>query len=120
MTYEQIVDALKQLLSGPALMNFAAIVLSLVASYVPGWREKWAAKDPTFKSLGMLLSITGLAIVIGVVSFTKFILIVPADSTGVVVLIVSWGTALWTNATTYTYSPQLPTVLAIKAAAKSK
>jgi hypothetical protein len=115
VTPEQLSELLKTLLQPAALLNVAAAALSLIASYVPVWREKWAAKDPTFKSLGMLGAVTGLAVIIGVLSFTKVVAIVTPDSTGLILLVISWGTALWTNSTTYQYSPPVASVVVAKA-----
>ena len=96
------------------LITLAQVALSLAASYIPGFREWFAAKTDVQKSLGMLLSVTLITVLVGVLSFTKIWVLVPATQDGVLFLVLQWLFALNANQTAYKLSPQTDSVRAIK------
>lgn len=101
MTEEKIVELIKQILQSPVLLAVAGAVISLLAAYVPGFREWFAALKPNQQAFGMFITITGLTVLIGIVSWTGFIVIVEPTKGGLIVLIFSWLSGLWTNQGTY-------------------
>jgi hypothetical protein len=115
LTPEQLAEFGKTVLVPGGMIQAAAILLSLIVSYVPGWREKWAAKDPQFKSLAMLGGVTAISLIIALVSFTGIIPIVPATLGGGITIVASWFLSLITNNTTYQYSPPVASVVVAKA-----
>ena len=114
MNYETLVALLATLLQPAVLINAASIFLSLICSYVPVWRDKWAAKDSDFQRLAMLIAITGIVVLVGVLSFTGLVILVPPGMPGIMLLIFTWLSALWTNQTTYKLSPQVESVKTIR------
>lgn len=114
MSYETLLALLATILQPAVLLNAASIFLSLICSYVPNWRDKWAAKDESFQRLAMLITVTAIVVLAGVLSFTGVVAIVPFGKAGIMLLIFSWLSALWTNQTTYKFSPQVDSVKAIR------
>jgi hypothetical protein len=102
MTEDQIVDLVKQILQAPVLMGAAGALISLLATYLPGFREWFAALSSSHKALGMWVAITVLTILVGVSSWTKFVVIVTPDKSGAIVLIFTYFTTLIANQSTYT------------------
>jgi hypothetical protein len=101
MNEEQIIEIVKQILQPPVLLAVAGAVLSLLAAYVPRFREWFAALTPSRQAFGMFITITSLSILIGIVSWTGFIVIVEPTKGGLIVLIFSWLSGLWANQNTY-------------------
>lgn len=101
MSEQEIVELVKQILQPPVLLAVAGAILSLFAAYVPRFREWFAALPPSQQAFGMFITITALSILIGIVSWTGFIVIVEPTKGGLIVLIFSWLSGLWTNQGTY-------------------
>jgi len=115
MNYDEILKLAVTLVQPAVLLSAASALVSLIVSYIPGWREKWAAKDPTFKAWAMLLAVTIIAALAGVASFTGFLVIVPATKEGLIILVFAWISSLWTNQATYQLSVPTASVRAVKA-----
>lgn len=81
-------ELLKGAVQLAVLMDVVATVLSLVCSYFPGFRVWFAGQDAAYKARFQVLGLLGLVILIGAVSFTKVLPLVPADWNGVIVLVV--------------------------------
>ena len=96
------------------VVSLAAILISLIASYIPGFREWWAGLEDVVKQLGMLISITLICLGVGVLSWTGVWLLIPAGKDGIVWLVIIWIQALVANQGAYKFSPQLSVVRAIK------
>jgi hypothetical protein len=107
MTENQIVELVKQILQPPVLLAVAGAVLSLCAFYIPKFKEWYAALSTVQKSLSMFITITGLCVLVGVSSWTGFIVIVDPNKGGIIVLLFSWISALVSNQTTYTFVNKL-------------
>lgn len=101
MNEEQIVEIIKQILQAPVLIGVAGAVLSMLAAYFPGFREWYASLSPSKQAFGMFITITVLCILVGVSSWTGFIVIVDPNKGGLIVLIFSWLAGLWANQSTY-------------------
>jgi hypothetical protein len=97
------------------IINLMAVILSLVSTYFPGFREIYAAWDSAHKALFQLYIVTGIVLVAALLTFTKVLVLVTPDVNGVLLLIVMWGTALYSNQTTYGYSQPPQSVLDAKA-----
>ena len=97
------------------LINLAAIIVSLCCTYIPGFQETFASWTSSKKMLFQLIIITSLVVIAAVLSFTGIWLLVSPDKTGVIALVVMWGSALWTNQTTYSMSPEPKPVTVAKA-----
>lgn len=97
------------------LVNLAGIILSLISTYVPGWREKFAAWTSEKKSLFMLIVMAAVTVVIGLLSWSGIWVLIPATKEGLLFLFITFGTAMVTNQATYTISPQPKKVKEIKA-----
>ena len=119
LTYEQIVEIAKNVLQAPVLLAVAGALISFLTSYIPGFREWYAAKTATEKALGQLIAVTVVTLLVGILSWTRILVIVPDGVPGIVILIFSWGNALFANQTTYKMTTQPKSVLAIKERAKS-
>jgi hypothetical protein len=97
------------------VISAAAVLLSLLANYIPKFNLWWAALDSAKKQLGMLFSITFICLVVGTLTWTGVWLLIPVGADGVVVLVFMWIQALIVNQTAYKYSPQLRQVMRTKA-----
>ena len=118
MTEDQIIELAKTLLTAPILLGVVGGIISLLTSYWPGFREKYAALDPVQKAAGQFGLITAVVLAIALVSFTRLIAVVPPNLVGGLVLALSWLTAVWTNQSTFTASPPVASVVVIKAEQK--
>lgn len=93
--------------SSEQLAAVAGVALSLLFSYVPGLREKFATLDKVRKSLAMavmLLIVAGGALGL---SCTKVINVIECSQNGVVQLVNVYIAALVANQAAYLISPSL-------------
>ena len=107
MNESQIVELVKQILQPPVLLGVAGALISLIAFYVPKFKDWYAALSTTQKSLSMFTTITALCVLVGISSWTGFIVIVDPNKGGVIVLLFSWISALVSNQTTFTFVNKL-------------
>lgn len=114
MTAEQVLEMIRTILQPTVLLTVVGSVISLLTSYVPGFREWYAALPDVNKKLGQGLMVTIVTAGVGIVSFTGVLAVVPADLSGALILVFAWYSALNANQTTYKLSPQRVNVLAIK------
>lgn len=99
------------------LAGAAAILLSLVFTYVPGLNKKYAAIDPTYQRLimlGALVVIAGASF--GLVCAKLFTDVIPLQCTeaGAQELAKIFVLAVIANQATYTISPKPQAVTAAK------
>lgn len=83
------------------VINLLSVLLSLFTTYWPGFRETYAAWDSTHKAGFQAIIITAIVVLAAILTFTNIWLLVAPDRNGVLLLIVMWGTALWSNQTAY-------------------
>lgn len=95
-------------MSAQDLSALAGIALSLIFSYVPGVREKWAAQSSEFKSLGMLAILFVLSAAIFGGSCAGWWSVATCDREGVFGLLRVFVAALIANQGAYLISPPLP------------
>jgi hypothetical protein len=114
VTYEQFLAMARTILQPAVLLSVAGALLSLIASYWPGLNEWFAGQGEKFKPLCMLAVITVIAVLVGVLSFTNILPLIPATGEGLWLLGFSWIMALVSNQTTYKLSPQTAVVRAVK------
>lgn len=94
-------------MSSEQLAAVAGVVLSLLFSYVPGLREKFAALEPTKKSLAMaamLLIVAGGALGL---SCAQIINVIECSQGGAVQLVNVYIAALVANQAVFLISPSL-------------
>jgi hypothetical protein len=101
MTEKDILEVVKVILQPTMLLSFTGLLVSLLTSYIPGFREWYAVLKPVQKALGQVVIITVIIICVGILSFTKVLAIVPANTLGVMLLVISWFSTIVTNQTTY-------------------
>lgn len=97
----------------------AGTVLTLLASYIPGFREKFAALAPAAKQLYMLLAIVVVVGVVALLSFTRVWQLVPATKEGAVGLVIMLVETVVTNQAVYHITPQTATVRGLKNGSKN-
>lgn len=93
----------------------AGVILSLLFSYVPGLREKFAALDSTKKSLAMavmLLAVAGGAVAL---SCGQIVNVVECSKSGIIQMVSVYVAALVANQATFVLSPQAQSVKSAKA-----
>jgi hypothetical protein len=96
----------------------AGTLLSLLASYFPGFREKFASWEPARKQLCMLLAIVVVTGVIALLSWTVQWPIKDMTSGGASRLIVIFIETVVANQAVYGLTPQTKTVRDLKLKAK--
>lgn len=96
------------------ISSIAGIILSLLFSYVPGLNAKFAALEPIYKRLAMLVLLFLTAAGIFGLSCAKLIDAVTCDQEGIWGLIGLFIMAAIANQTTYMLSPEAPAVRAAK------
>jgi hypothetical protein len=119
MTPEQLLALAKTVLQPTVIVSVAGILISLITSYWPGFREWYAALTPTKKSLGQFFAITFICLMIGVLTWTGLMLLIPVGWPGILLLIFIWISALKANTTAYQLSPQVQSVIDVKARTKA-
>jgi hypothetical protein len=96
----------------------AGTILTLLASYVPGFREKFASLPPTAKQLWMLLAIAVVTGCVALLSFTHVWQLVPATREGAVGLVVMFVETVIANQAVYQITPQTQAVKKAKNASR--
>lgn len=116
MTEEQLVALLVTVLQPTVLLSIAGGILSVITSYVYGFREWYAALPPETKGLGQVFMCTVVVVIVGILSWTRILQVVPADKLGFFTLVISWIGAIVSNQTVYqvTKSNQVSRVMVIK------
>lgn len=114
MSEEQMLELAKQILIPNFMLNVVGVIISLCTSYIPGFREKYAAMKPVEKSLGQLIIVSIVVLLVGILSWTKVLMIVPNTTFGALLLGASWVSALVVNQTTYQFSTPTASVLLVK------
>jgi hypothetical protein len=94
-------------LTPEVLGMIAGVILSLAFSYIPGLNAWFAAKDPTFKRLVMLLLLAISAGAIFALSCGAILTVITCDRAGVVQLVWIFILAVIANQSTFTISPQV-------------
>jgi hypothetical protein len=120
MTVAELLAVVRTIVQPIIILKTMGGAISLATSYIPGFREKYAALTPVQKSFGQGAFITIVTLLVGVFSWTHILPIVPDDITGIALLAVSWYGAMDTNQTIYNMSTQVPSVLLIKEAARKQ
>jgi hypothetical protein len=103
------------------LSGAAAILLSLIFSYVPGLNTWYAALKSEWKSLimlGLLFVIAGVAFGLACAGWLEDLtgLIITCDKPGILGLLRTFVIAVVVNAGMYIVSPETPAVKAAKEA----
>ena len=88
------------------LAGAAGVLMSLIASYVPGVREWFAALEATRKRLVMLGALAAVAVLSTVLSCAGVLSVVECNQGGVVALVTNFLAALVANQSTYLVSPK--------------
>jgi hypothetical protein len=97
-----------------ALALIVGVVLTLAFSYFPGLNTWFAAKEPTFKRLFMLIILALTALAIFGLSCASVVTGVTCDKPGVLQMITIFILAVIANQSAYSISPQTPGVMAAK------
>lgn len=108
-----------KILQPTIMLNLIGIAISLMTSYIPGFREWYATRTSAEKGLGQVIAITLVVVVCGILSWTKIVAIVTPDYMGFVTLAGAWFSALTTNQATYMLSPKVESVKMVEASKTS-
>lgn len=95
------------------LSSLAGIALSLIFSYGPGIRDKWATLTTEQRSLGMLLMLLGISAGAFGASCSGLLPVVECNQAGVNRLIWTFMLTAIANQTAYKFSPQLKSAKAL-------
>jgi uncharacterized membrane protein len=99
----------------------AGTLLTLLASYVPGFNEKFASLSTAAKQLYMLLAIAVVTAVIAVLTFTRvWPNTIPPTKEGAIGLVVLFIETVIANQAVYKIIPQTNSVRKAKAASKAR
>lgn len=93
-------------MSSELLAGAAGVLMSLIASYVPGVREWFAALDASRKRLVMLGALAAVAIGATALSCAGVLSVVECSQGGVIALATNFLAALVANQSTYLVSPK--------------
>lgn len=104
----------KNILDPTVMLNVVGVIISLLTSYLPGFREWYAALKPVEKGLGQVIAITIVVVAVGIVSWTGFVKVVSPGNDGLTTLVLGWIYAVIANQVTYQLSPQIEQVKEIK------
>lgn len=88
------------------LAGAAGVLMSLVASYVPGVRDWFGSLDASYKRLVMLAALLVVALGATALSCAGVLSVVECSQGGVVALGRNFIAALVANQSTYLVSPQ--------------
>ena len=89
------------------LGSIAGIVLSLLFSYIPGVRDRFALLSSTEKSLFMAAMLLAVSIGAFGLSCASVVNVIECSQSGVVQLVSVFISALVANQATYVLSPQV-------------
>ena len=89
------------------LGSIAGIVLSLLFSYIPGVRDRFALLSSTKKSLFMAAMLLAVSVVALGLSCASVVNVIECSQSGVVQLVSVFISALVANQATYMLSPQV-------------
>ena len=84
----------------------AGILLSVLASYVPGFKTWFGGLEPTYKRLGMLAALLVVSGVIFGISCSGLESLVPCDVPGVWGIVKIFGMTLVANQGAFLITPQ--------------
>lgn len=90
------------------------VLSSLLASYVPGFREWFASKSATFKQLAMFIGILLVAGIVVLLSATNVWVLIPLTKDGLLMLAVNIFLAVSANQGTYKMTPVATSVQEVK------
>jgi len=100
--------------------SFAGTLLSLIASYVPGFRTWFAGLETATKQLLMLAAITIVVALAWVGNYYEIWSITTSDAAGTTHLILMWVAALVSNQSVFSVSPTTTDVKQAKIPAKDQ
>lgn len=108
----------------PEILSMAAgIIVSVVLSYIPGLRPKWALLDPDYKRLILLIILALLSLGIVLLSCYGVIPFIVCDKGGLIKFLTIFGASVISSQAAYMVSPGLSGIkakaLASEAAKKS-
>ena len=92
------------------LSGIAAVVLSLIFSYVPGSESKWAQLEGVYKRLWMLAGLLAITLAVFALACSGFAgqfgLEATCDQAGLIELVKVFGLAAMANQTAYALTPK--------------
>lgn len=99
----------------------AGTLLTLLASYVPGFNKKFASLPTSGKQLYMLLAIAVVTVVVAVLTFTGvWPNTIPPTKDGAIALVIIFIETIIANQAVYKILPQQNSVVEAKATAKAR
>lgn len=103
-TEDTLIQLLIQILQPTIMINAASVAISLCATYIPNFRDMWESLKPDNKAFWMFVAVTGICLIVGAVSWSGFLILLPPGKVGVLTLLISWISALIANQGTYSFT----------------